>query len=85
MSTLNHPPLLSILLILTCPLHQLPFSVEMAHLYRNIRIHQVFGANTGVGKTIVSTALALSSALSGKLVEYVKPVSTGPANEADER
>ncbi|KAN0065705.1 hypothetical protein ACQY0O_000835 [Thecaphora frezii] len=34
----------------------------MAHLYPNFRIHQVFGANTDVGKTIFTTALCLASA-----------------------
>lgn len=32
------------------------------HLYPHLRIHQVFGANTDVGKTIFTTALALASA-----------------------
>lgn len=31
-----------------------------SHLYNNLRIHQIFGANTDVGKTIFSTALALA-------------------------
>lgn len=34
----------------------------MAHLYRHLRVHQVFGANTDVGKTIFTTALCLASA-----------------------
>lgn len=34
----------------------------LAHLYSHLRIHQVFGANTDVGKTIFTTALALASA-----------------------
>ncbi|EPQ31140.1 uncharacterized protein PFL1_01329 [Pseudozyma flocculosa PF-1] len=34
----------------------------MAHLYPHLRIHQVFGANTDVGKTIFTTALCLASA-----------------------
>lgn len=34
----------------------------LAHLYPHLRIHQVFGANTDVGKTIFTTALALASA-----------------------
>ena len=33
----------------------------MAHLYPNLRINQVFGANTDVGKTIFTTALCLAS------------------------
>ncbi|SNX83783.1 related to Adenosylmethionine-8-amino-7-oxononanoate aminotransferase [Melanopsichium pennsylvanicum] len=33
----------------------------MAHLYPHLRVHQVFGANTDVGKTIFTTALCLAS------------------------
>ncbi|GAC97489.1 hypothetical protein PHSY_005075 [Pseudozyma hubeiensis SY62] len=33
----------------------------MAHLYPHLRLHQVFGANTDVGKTIFTTALCLAS------------------------
>ncbi|KAI5119005.1 hypothetical protein M0805_004415 [Coniferiporia weirii] len=54
------------------------------HLYKNVRIHQIFGANTDVGKTILTTALALASASRGRLVRYLKPVSTGPLEEADD-
>lgn len=43
-------------------------------------IYAVFGANTGVGKTIVSTLLVKSFA---PQVTYIKPVSTGPLSEAD--
>lgn len=76
-------------------------SVEaMAHLFRGGRVHQIFGADTDVGKTIFSTALALASAAcpldgsapalsldahaAGEAVAYLKPVSTGAASEADE-
>lgn len=34
----------------------------LAHLYPHLRLHQIFGANTDVGKTIFTTALALASA-----------------------
>lgn len=34
----------------------------MSHLYPHFRLHQVFGANTDVGKTIFTTALCLASA-----------------------
>lgn len=80
----------------------------MAHLYPHLRVHQVFGANTDVGKTIFTTALALaSSALPlaspsssssvapadvftassqalGERVHYLKPVSTGALDDADD-
>jgi dethiobiotin synthetase/adenosylmethionine--8-amino-7-oxononanoate aminotransferase len=32
-----------------------------SHLYPHLRLHQIFGANTDVGKTIFTTALALAS------------------------
>ena len=76
----------------------------MAHLYPHLRVHQVFGANTDVGKTIFTTALCLaSSALPlcssssapkdvfsasaqglGEQVHYLKPVSTGALDDADD-
>ena len=54
------------------------------HLYKHIRIHQIFGANTDVGKSLLSTALVLGSAKRGKYVRYLKPVSTGPLQDADD-
>ncbi|RAL08372.1 adenosylmethionine-8-amino-7-oxononanoate aminotransferase [Aspergillus homomorphus CBS 101889] len=53
-----------------------------AALWRSLRAHQVYGANTDVGKTIVSTLLC--NALQGS-VGFIKPVSTGPLDEADDR
>ncbi|WVQ71520.1 dethiobiotin synthase [Cryptococcus sp. DSM 104548] len=60
-------------------------------LFPNLRAHQVFGANTEVGKTLLTTALLRASAsrfaeTSGeakKRVFYLKPVSTGPDSESD--
>lgn len=72
----------------------------MAHLYRHLRIHQLFGANTDVGKTVFATALCRASIARSRRhpqaestghdeqrasVYYLKPVSTGPSNEADDR
>ena len=56
----------------------------MSTLYRHLRIHQVFGANTDVGKTLLTTALVRASSLTGKPVFYLKPVSTGPLQDADD-
>lgn len=56
----------------------------MALLYRNLRVHQIFGANTDVGKTIFATALVRASAHSGHNVLYLKPVSTGDTRDADD-
>jgi dethiobiotin synthetase/adenosylmethionine--8-amino-7-oxononanoate aminotransferase len=56
----------------------------MTVLYRHLRIHQIFGANTDVGKTILATALARASAHRGHNVLYLKPVSTGDIGDADD-
>ncbi|KAF9075993.1 pyridoxal phosphate-dependent transferase [Rhodocollybia butyracea] len=55
----------------------------MSLLFKNLRIHQIFGANTNVGKTILTTALVRASA-SNQSTFYLKPVSTGPAEDADD-
>ena len=57
----------------------------MSTLFKKLRIHQVFGANTDVGKTILTTSLVRASARRGKKVFYLKPVSTGPLEEADDK
>ena len=46
-------------------------------LFRNLRVHQIFGANTEVGKTVFSTALCRTSAQLGEASHYLKPVGTG--------
>ncbi|KAF5359628.1 hypothetical protein D9756_003299 [Leucocoprinus leucothites] len=56
----------------------------MSSLFKNLRIHQIFGANTDVGKTIFTTALVSASAARNHPVFYLKPVSTGPPQEADD-
>ncbi|KAF1834787.1 bifunctional dethiobiotin synthetase/adenosylmethionine-8-amino-7-oxononanoate aminotransferase [Decorospora gaudefroyi] len=57
-------------------------------LWKNLIALQVFGANTGVGKTVFSTLLgAHFGRRAGNTkwrVKYIKPVSTGPAGEADD-
>ena len=55
-------------------------------LWRDFKVWQVYGANTDVGKTIISTILCKAfqrRAPNGVL--YLKPVSTGPQDEADDR
>lgn len=56
----------------------------MASLFKHLRVHQIFGANTNVGKTILATALVLASASRKTTVHYLKPISTGPLEEADD-
>ncbi|KAM5378666.1 hypothetical protein ACJZ2D_004465 [Fusarium nematophilum] len=53
-----------------------------ALLWRSLRVHQVYGANTEVGKTVFTTALCNAAAKRGRAA-FLKPVSTGPAHEAD--
>ena len=60
------------------------FSGLMSLLFKNLRIHQIFGANTDVGKTVLTSALVRASAASGHNVYYLKPVSTGPMSDADD-
>ncbi|OJJ69057.1 hypothetical protein ASPBRDRAFT_46339 [Aspergillus brasiliensis CBS 101740] len=58
-----------------------------AALWRSLRAHQVYGANTDVGKTIVSTVLcnAITRLNSQSPAAFLKPVSTGPLDDADDR
>lgn len=54
-------------------------------LWPRLRATQIYGANTGVGKTVVSTLLckALRRKYPDRQVNYLKPISTGPLSEAD--
>lgn len=58
-----------------------------AALWRSLRAHQVYGANTDVGKTIVSTILcnAVNRLKNKEQSAFLKPVSTGPLDDADDR
>ena len=57
----------------------------MSLLFHHLRVHQVFGANTEVGKTVLTTALARASVKKRFPVFYLKPVSTGPLGDADDQ
>lgn len=56
-------------------------------LYRALRAYQIYGANTDVGKTIASTILCKGNLVHRPTenVSYLKAVSTGPLEEADDR
>jgi len=58
-------------------------------LWKKLIAVQIYGANTGVGKTVFSTLLgthfAKRAGTTKWRVQYIKPVSTGPADEADDR
>ncbi|XWX01772.1 hypothetical protein V2A60_009801 [Cordyceps javanica] len=58
-----------------------------ALLWRSLRVYQVFGANTEVGKTVFTTLLCKSAKRNWQEenVSFLKPVSTGPLNEADDQ
>ena len=55
-------------------------------LWRSLRVYQVFGANTEVGKTVFTTLLGKTAKKlwSDENVSFLKPVSTGAPNEADD-
>ncbi|KAL0067833.1 hypothetical protein AAF712_005001 [Marasmius tenuissimus] len=57
----------------------------MSLLFKHLRVHQIFGANTDVGKTLLTAALAKASAAKNNSVYYLKPVSTGPLQDADDK
>ncbi|ETS83587.1 hypothetical protein PFICI_05463 [Pestalotiopsis fici W106-1] len=54
-------------------------------LWRSLRVWQVYGANTEVGKTVLTTTLckAARNRYQDEVTAYLKPVSTGPLDEAD--
>jgi bifunctional dethiobiotin synthetase / adenosylmethionine---8-amino-7-oxononanoate aminotransferase len=54
-------------------------------LWRDLKVWQIFGANTDVGKSVVSTLLCKALTLRARpsQVLYLKPVSTGSAEDHD--
>lgn len=56
-----------------------------AALWRSLRAHQVYGANTDVGKTIISTVLCNAVQHQKQRAAFLKPVSTGALDDADDR
>lgn len=56
-------------------------------LWRGLRVYQVYGANTSVGKTVLTTILCKTARglYEKENTSYLKPVSTGPPEEEDER
>jgi dethiobiotin synthetase/adenosylmethionine--8-amino-7-oxononanoate aminotransferase len=55
-------------------------------LRRSLKTWKIYGANTNVGKTIMSTILckAFLRNFPEEEISYLKPISTGPAWEADD-
>jgi dethiobiotin synthetase/adenosylmethionine--8-amino-7-oxononanoate aminotransferase len=60
---------------------------KSSSLWRSLKCYQIYGANTDVGKTIMSTILckAFRQRSPSETTWYLKPVSTGPLDEADDR
>jgi bifunctional dethiobiotin synthetase / adenosylmethionine---8-amino-7-oxononanoate aminotransferase len=58
-----------------------------ALLFRSLRTLQVFGANTEVGKTVFTTILASAARhhFPDEQAVFLKPVSTGALEDADDR
>ncbi|KAK4127946.1 PLP-dependent transferase [Parathielavia appendiculata] len=56
-------------------------------LWRSLRVYQIYGANTDVGKTIFTTLLCITARRHWRNEEtvFLKPVSTGAAEDADDR
>lgn len=59
-----------------------PLSALLRH---HLRVYQVYGANTDVGKTIFTTFLCRTAAklYKAESTSFLKPVSTGPCTKAD--
>ena len=59
---------------------------KLSPLRRALPSLQIYGANTDVGKTVMSTVLckALAHRSPSENVWYLKPVSTGPPADADD-
>jgi dethiobiotin synthetase/adenosylmethionine--8-amino-7-oxononanoate aminotransferase len=56
-----------------------------AALWPNLRCIQIYGANTDVGKTIVSSILGTALRNRNVQTNYIKPVSAGSIDDADHR
>ena len=56
-------------------------------LWRSLRVYQVYGANTDVGKTVFTTILCnvANRLWQDEETAFLKPISTGPQDEADDR
>lgn len=53
-------------------------------LSRSLKSHLVLAPSTSVGKSIISTALAIAANGVGDRVFYLKPIGTGGVQDDDE-
>jgi len=51
----------------------------------NLAIFQIFGANTNVGKTIISSGICRAAPEFFSKVLYLKPIQTGYPQDSDSR
>ncbi|RKF74961.1 Bifunctional dethiobiotin synthetase/7,8-diamino-pelargonic acid aminotransferase, mitochondrial [Golovinomyces cichoracearum] len=58
---------------------------QLSTLWRSLKSYQIYGANTNVGKTVISTILckALENVYPNEQTWYLKPISTGPDDQSD--
>ena len=82
---MNHPLVLHYFIHSLLLLLDLPMAPIGSLLWRSVRVYQIYGANTEVGKTIFTTVLcsAAKNRYKDEVTAYLKPVSTGPQDEAD--
>ncbi|RKF63555.1 Bifunctional dethiobiotin synthetase/7,8-diamino-pelargonic acid aminotransferase, mitochondrial [Erysiphe neolycopersici] len=61
-------------------------ATQSSTLWRFLKSYQIYGANTNVGKTVISTILckALNNKFPTEQTWYLKPISTGPDDQADD-
>ena len=57
-------------------------AAERIRVSPNFRRHVIFGANTDVGKTLVSTGLVRASLQNSSFVNYIKPLQCGGSDQA---
>jgi len=56
-----------------------------AALWPSLKCIQIYGANTDVGKTIVTGILGTALRNRSVRTNYIKPVSTGSSDDTDHR
>lgn len=58
-------------------------ATQQLHVAPHLRNHFIFGANTDVGKTVISAGLVRASLKnSGSIVHYIKPLQCGGSDQA---
>eukprot|EP00639_Heterosigma_akashiwo_P030615 CAMPEP_0194672100 /NCGR_PEP_ID=MMETSP0295-20121207/6231_1 /TAXON_ID=39354 /ORGANISM="Heterosigma akashiwo, Strain CCMP2393" /LENGTH=240 /DNA_ID=CAMNT_0039555719 /DNA_START=61 /DNA_END=780 /DNA_ORIENTATION=- len=51
-------------------------------LTKNRPVYQIVGANTDIGKTVISSGLCLTYLQRKEIPSYIKPIQTGPTSDA---